>query len=114
MNQHIYNFKFATEDLKIYVYYFLQHYLPILRTEIEGGAGQLHLTKDKIQSIGIPKLTEPEMKKVVGILYAHEEATACYERQLLKAKVLKTALMQDLLTGRKRVTELLNNLEVPI
>ena len=33
---------------------------------------------------------------------------------LAKLRSLKTALMQDLLTGRKRVTELLNNLEVPI
>jgi type I restriction enzyme, S subunit len=32
---------------------------------------------------------------------------------LSKLRSLKTALMQDLLTGRKRVTELLNNPEVP-
>lgn len=32
--------------------------------------------------------------------------------RLSKLRSLKTALMQDLLTGRKRVTELLNNPEV--
>ena len=35
-------------------------------------------------------------------------------RTLAKLRSLKTALMQDLLTGRKRVTDLLDNTEVPI
>jgi len=35
-------------------------------------------------------------------------------RTLAKLRALKTALMQDLLTGRKRVTDLLDNTEVPI
>jgi hypothetical protein len=35
------------------------------------------------------------------------------EKQLAKLRALKTALMQDLLTGRKRVTALLNKMEVP-
>ena len=112
MNQHIYNFKFATEDIKTFVYYFIQSYLPKLRTEIEGGAGQLHLTKAKIQSIGVPQLKDDELKRTVMILERLEDILNGYRNSLLKAKTLKTALMQDLLTGRKRVTPLLNDEEV--
>ncbi len=107
LNQHIYNFKFSNGLLKTFVYLFLQYYLPILRTEIEGGAGQLHLTKDKIQSIRIPSVSDLEMKTIVGVLEGVEKSLASYNRQLSKAKVLKTSLMQDLLTGRRRVTELI-------
>lgn len=111
LNQHIYNFKFPNEELKAFVYLFLQYFLPILRTEIEGGAGQLHLTKDKIQSIRIPSVPDHEMKSIVGVLEGVEESLGSYKRQLSKAKVLKTALMQDLLTGEVRVTPLLDGKE---
>jgi type I restriction enzyme S subunit len=108
LNQHIYNFKFADELTKSFVYLFLQYYLPILRNEIEGGAGQLHLTKDKIQSIRIPNVPTLEMEAIVSALEGVEKSLASYRRQLSKTRVLKTALMQDLLTGRKRVTTLLD------
>ena len=111
MNQHIYNFKFATEDLKTYVFYFIQSYLPQLRTEIEGGAGQLHLTKAKIQSIVVPQLKDDELKRTVAILEKLGDTITGYHNNLSKAKALKTALMQDLLTGRKRVTALLHDTE---
>lgn len=107
LNQHIYNFKFATEDIKTYVFHFLQNYLPKLRTEIEGGAGQLHLTKAKIQSIGIPRLQDDELKRTVSILEAIEATLTRHLHQHAKIRALKTALMQDLLNGRKRVTPLL-------
>ena len=107
MNQHIYNFKFSSENTKAYVYYFLQAYLPILRTEIEGGAGQLHLTKAKIQSIPIPELEDDELERTVAIFENLEESLGVYNKQLAKIKSLKTGLMQDLLTGKRRVTKLL-------
>jgi len=112
MNQHIYNLKFATDQLKTYIFYFLQSYLPRLRTKIEGGAGQLHLTKAKIQSIDTPQLKDYELKRTVEVLEKVEETLNGYLEQLTKMKSLKTALMQDLLTGKKRVTALLNDTEV--
>jgi len=111
MNQHIYNLKFTSEYLKTYIYYFLQSYLPILRTEIEGGAGQLHLTKTKIQSIVVPQLDDNELESTVLILDKIEETISNYHKQLSKLRSLNTSLMQDLLTGKVRVTELLNEFE---
>jgi type I restriction enzyme S subunit len=107
MNQHIYNFKFPSIHLKDYTYYFLQSHLPKLRSEIEGGAGQLHLTKAKIQSIPIPKPNDDELKRIVSLFEEVQLSIENYEKQLRKSRALKTAIMQDLLTGKKRVTSLL-------
>jgi type I restriction enzyme, S subunit len=50
-----------------------------------------------------------EQQNIAGVLDRHIAETEQIDRQLLKLKSLKTALMQDLLTGKKRVAELLNN-----
>jgi type I restriction enzyme S subunit len=107
MNQHIYNFVFASDNLKLYVYHFLQHYLPKLRTEIEGGAGQLHLTKAKIQAIPIPLPDPHEIKQIVARIRSIDEMNQLTIRERDKVRSIKTGLMQDLLTGRKRVAALL-------
>jgi type I restriction enzyme S subunit len=73
-----------------------------------------------------PKITLTEFRKILIPLPEKEEqirslkrleAMVCaymeMERSLTKLRALKTALMQDLLTGRKRVTALLHETEVP-
>jgi len=110
MNQHIYNLIFETDLVKRFVYYFLQQYLPVLRTEIEGGAGQLHLTKAKIQGIGIPEIIGTELKRIVTVLEQNEELISGNMNRLAKLHRLKTGLMQDLLTGNRRVTAMLTNI----
>lgn len=112
MNQHIYNLIFESDSLRSFVYFFLQQYLPVLRTEIEGGAGQLHLTKAKIQGIHIPTMNPDELKKILAVLEQNEKQINETRNQLSKLCSLKTALMQDLLTGKKRVTPLMKNMEV--
>jgi type I restriction enzyme M protein len=107
MNQHIYNFVFESDNLKKYVYHFLQHYLPKLRTEIEGGAGQLHLTKAKIQAIQVPQPCADEVKRIVAAIQKVDETLTVTQCELSKARSLKAALMQGLLTGKRRVTSLL-------
>jgi type I restriction enzyme S subunit len=103
MNQHIYNFKFQNDIIKEFCYRYLQYFLPKLRLEIEGGAGQLHLTKDKIQSILIPFMNEGEMNKINARLYQIDKEIDQTTGQLEKLKLLKTGLMQDLLSGKVRV-----------
>lgn len=112
MNQHIYNLKFQSNTLKAYVLYFLQNYLPVLRRTIEGGAGQLHLTKSKIQSIPVPEVDESELVTTVAIFEQMEEVLDSAKHHLTKLNLLKAALVQDLLTGRRRVTPLLSQTKV--
>jgi type I restriction enzyme S subunit len=113
MNQHIYNLKFQSDSVKTYVFYFLQNYLPVLRREIEGGAGQLHLTKSKIQSIAIPELDAPELARTVAVLEPMEQTLEGLKQQFAKLHLIRTALMQDLLTRRRRATPLLSLRNIP-
>jgi type I restriction enzyme S subunit len=104
LNQHIYNFRISSSVLKRHVYNYLQFLLPSLREEIEGGAGQLHLNKGKIQSILIPKPDSEELEKIVEISQSLElkiENETKYRSSLLN---IKKGLMQDLLTGKVKVT----------
>ncbi len=104
LNQHIYNFRIESETLKIHTYNYLQFVLPKLREEIEGGAGQLHLTKGKIQSISIPK---PQLVELEKIVLTSKSIGQKIEKEIDYQKVLaemKKGLMQDLLTGKVQVT----------
>lgn len=52
-----------------------------------------------------------EQKEIAKTLDSHEKIIVSEKRKLKKLRSLKTALMQDLLTGKKRVTALLNETE---
>lgn len=59
----------------------------------------------------IPKPKQTEQTKSAQILRNAERLEFDYTVQLDKLRWLKTALMQDLLTGKKRVTPLLEPVE---
>jgi type I restriction enzyme, S subunit len=61
--------------------------------------------------LAVPKSLS-EQKAVADTLWGIENKTDATLNQLLKLRSLKTALMQDLLTGKKRVTVLMKNMEV--
>ena len=99
-----YNFKFKNRELKNWTYQYLKHLLPELKANIEGGAGQLHLTKPFIQSIGIPIPPEAERRLIQKSLELIDAMISHRGNFKLRYTQLKTALMQDLLTGEVRVT----------
>lgn len=105
LNQHIYNFIFKNDIIKHFTYKYLQSYLPKLRLEIEGGAGQLHLTKDKIQSINIPIMIDSEMILINENFSQIDKTIEILNKKLLKLNKIKIGLMDDLLSGKKRVTD---------
>lgn len=110
LNQHIYNFKVPDTDYKRFLFHFLQFRLPKLRQEIEGGAGQLHLSKSKIQAIPVLKPEPRELLRLNAIL---DGATQTLEEEVEHRKKLvqlKAGLMQDLLTGRVPVDHLVESM----
>ena len=50
-----------------------------------------------------------EQLRIASILDASTDKITEFQKRLAKLHALKTALMQDLLTGRKRVTSLLTS-----
>jgi type I restriction enzyme S subunit len=103
LNQHIYNFRTKDELMKPYLFEFLQWILPKLRESIEGGAGQLHLTKGKIQGIEVLMPPTTERQEILERLQAHQRLLQTQTTHLAKLRQQKQGLMHDLLTGRVRV-----------
>jgi type I restriction enzyme S subunit len=66
-----------------------------------------HLTQEKLNTVPIIIPTVPDQEAMVLRLNSHDMALANLLSSALKLKSVKRALMQDLLTGRKRVTDLL-------
>ena len=81
----------------------MQFHLPKLREEIEGGAGQLHLTKGKIESILFPEMNITEKEQIVQLFVAQDKKIETEATNLAKLKELKKGLMNDLLSGKVRI-----------
>lgn len=75
--------------------------------QITGGTTNPHLNVADIRnlSIAVPRISE--QNRICDSLNALRQGVEHYEIALKKLRVTKTALMQDLLTGKKRVTPLL-------
>ncbi len=79
-----------------------------------------HVTMTTISQPELEELIVPvpqqieEQSKIVDSVLSCEQAIRHSERERQKLRSLKIALMQDLLTGKKRVTALLNDTEVAI
>ena len=103
LNQHIFNFFFKNNETKEWVYQILKSLLPELKRNIEGGAGQLHLTKGFIQAIAIPFPPEKERNTILKLLRNVDLSINKIEEKRAQILKVKKGLMQDLLTGKVRV-----------
>ncbi len=72
----------------------------------ESGA-KAGLNLPTIKRLIMPKPEREEQHRIAEILDKSTEKMDEYTRRLAKLRLLKTGLMQDLLTGKKRVTPLL-------
>jgi len=70
------------------------------------------INSTQLQGFPIALPSYPEQRKIVQIISANEETIKIYQAELKKFNSLKIALMQDLLTGKVRVTPLMDNMEV--
>ncbi len=66
-----------------------------------------HLTKEKLAGVPMGVPSESEQMRISGAMEATDRGLAIHRQQLSKLRALKHGLMQDLLTGNRRVTALL-------
>jgi type I restriction enzyme S subunit len=83
------------------------------QTQIEklnesGAKAGLNLPTIEKLTVPLPK-SSSEQARIAEILDSNTQQVNGHHRQLAKLRLLKTALMQDLLTGKKRVTSLLES-----
>jgi len=71
-----------------------------------------HLTQEKLAIVPIMMPSLPEQSRLDNVVNGLDDDLRNLANQLYKLTSLKTALMQDLLTGKVRVTPLLDKMEV--
>lgn len=77
----------------------------------KSGLGVPHLFQADLRNFLIPLPGKEEQKKIAAALAAEDEILEGLQIDLSKQQLLKAALMQDLVTGKKRVTSLLDPAE---
>lgn len=84
---------------------FLCDYLESLDYSLlNSGTAQPKLNKKACESIQVPKPTPEEQKVIARALSDVDELIANLEKQIAKKRDIKTATMQQLLTGKKRLS----------
>jgi type I restriction enzyme S subunit len=82
------------------------------QVEREKGKGTREgVNTDTLLSFILPIPRYPEQQQIARILDASDTENRATKSQLAKLRSLKTALMQDLLTGKRRVTALVDEVE---
>lgn len=82
--------------------------------QFNAGGNREGLNYQQIRSFKIPFPAASERKKIYDRLEHQNSVMDSHIKNLNKLRQLKTAIMQDLLTGKVRVTPLLNETEVNI
>ena len=107
-HQRVYCMHSFSDDMDGYFFfqYFRAHFMArVAQFSAKGSVDSLRMAM--IADMLLPKPKETEQTRSAQILRKAETLESDYRVQLDKLRSLKTALMQDLLTGEKRVTPLL-------
>ncbi|MCA9593751.1 MAG: restriction endonuclease subunit S [Myxococcales bacterium] len=91
----------------LFLYYFLFSQILNLRTRVARGVDQPNLNTDLLRAFRIPMPPRAEQEAVSNVLFGIAERERREETEASKLRLLKSGLMEDLLTGRVRVTPLL-------
>jgi type I restriction enzyme S subunit len=76
------------------------------------GTDPPNISTNQMEEIVLPVIDAKEQQRQGVFIRNYDRKTATYLQHSKKLRSLKTALMQDLLTGKKRVTPLMKNMEV--
>ncbi|MBF0650084.1 MAG: restriction endonuclease subunit S [Dysgonomonas sp.] len=87
---------------KQYLFHFLDFDAHRLKTKIQGGT-MAHITKSEMEDRKIYLPLVPEQKKIAEILSIWDNAIEVQSKLVDKLKLRKQALMQQLLTGKRRL-----------
>ncbi len=88
----------------LYVYYLFQQRTEYFRNSLAPGMGQPNLNTEIIGSLVLPLASLPEQKKIAEIVSTWDKAIEQTHKLVHAKKQLKKGLMQQLLTGKKRLS----------
>ncbi|MUK38339.1 restriction endonuclease subunit S [Aliivibrio fischeri] len=90
-------------DVEYYYQYLMSQYDNI--RELANSGGQQNLSAGIIKDISVPVPPLPEQRKIAQILSTWDKAISTTEKLIDTSKQQKKALMQQLLTGKKRLVD---------
>jgi len=94
------------KDLDIeFAYFYLSSKTSYFRDVVAPGVGQPNLNTDLIGDVAIPIPPKEEQQKIVHVLTTWNKAIAITEKLIANSQQQKKALIQQLLTGKKRFSE---------
>jgi type I restriction enzyme S subunit len=106
VSQHFMAWRCTDRLANLYLYFKLQHMKPAFEA-IALGSTVKTIGLDYFRKLRIPVPARSEQDGAVEIMLAAESNVRRHESELGKLRLLKSGLMDDLLTGRVRVTPLL-------
>lgn len=99
-----------------FIFYIMQMFCVRLQIEINAtgsSAGMKNISQQEIKNLQIPLPKIEEQNRITNFLNSSINQINITNSNLIKLKNLKAGLMQDLLTGKKRVIPLVENDPIP-
>lgn len=97
-------------DKKFFEYYFeWEQFQKEIIDNTQGGAMQNLVGINEFKKVKIPKTPLPEQKRIASVLSQLNETIEKEQKYKEKLERIKQGLMEDLLTGKIRVSKLLQN-----
>jgi type I restriction enzyme S subunit len=94
---------FTSKEKVKYLFYFLKSIEGFINDNCFTGSGIKHLDKKYFNEIKIALPEKSEQNDIIEILSDMDNEIALFEKNLLKSKMLKQGMMQELLTGKTRL-----------
>ena len=90
-------------DIKFILYMMMTNHFRYLVDNLTGGTGQKEVSVNELMKVNLLVPSFEEQRKIAQVLTLVDREIDLYKEQLDKLKLEKKALMQQLLTGQKRV-----------
>ena len=91
-------------DIKFILYMMMTNHFKYLVDNLSGGTGQKEVSVNELMKVNLLVPSFEEQRKIAQVLTLADREIDLYQQQLNKLKLEKKSLMQQLLTGQKRVT----------
>jgi type I restriction enzyme S subunit len=108
LNQHIFRVVLSRGINKSYFYYAYGNLLDEMIKQSHGGVGLQHITRRDLRQFKLLLMGEKEQAEIANRLSAVDGLIAEETELHAKLKLLRNGLMRDLLSGKVRVSALMN------
>lgn len=108
LNYHTWRVRLFEPNDRDFIYFALRRLTRTIEADSHGASALVHMQKKAVVDYRIPFPPASERARITDILRGHDAAIKDIQNELASLRSTKSALMADLLTGRKRVNDTLD------